>query len=76
MLPLRNALIGLFCVDGRYSSESFMQTQSYFNPNILIQAVGLLVKEKIPNITVISQFFFFLTKGVRGQIPFARRIKS
>lgn len=76
MLPLSNALIGLFCVDGRYSCESCMQTQSYFNPNILIQAVNLLVKEKIPNIRVIRVFFFFFTKGVRGQIPFARRIKS
>lgn len=63
MLPLSNALIGLFCVDGRYSCESFMQTQSYFNPNIQIQVVSLLVKEKIPNIRVIRQFFFFLLKG-------------
>lgn len=40
-----------------------MQTQSYFNPNIQIQVVSLLVEEKIPNIRVIRVFFFFLLKG-------------
>lgn len=36
-----------------------MRNQSYFNPNILIQDVNLLVKEKIPNS---SKTFFFLLK--------------